>query len=219
MTLDEGEKQFENLGLEMEKMRQAIVAAPSTVLVFAKNNPFCHLADGFDLLVAERYNVHERTSHLSLLSLLALCKVSSALKIHQEGMGELIRPMATILSGVLCHQSTANVYSVGEIQQPVPLIKTIKQDPVFATKSQLDHKGEDEYQCASGDAMVEMRATILCRLGHTVDWSKVQVEPLPEHRSESNVVHLNEADLDYQRGSSDSWPLASIASQICCLRY
>lgn len=220
MTLDEDEKQFENVGLEMEKMRQAIVAAPSTVLVFAKNNPLRHLVDGFDLLVTERYSVHERTSHLSLLSLLALCKVSIVLKVHQEGMRELIRPMATILSGVLCHQSTANfVYNVGEIQQPVPVIKTIKQEPVFATKSQLDYKDEDEDQCASGDAMVEMRATILCRLGHTVDWSKVQMEQLPEHRSETNTVDLNEADLDYQRGNSDSWPLASIASQICCLRF
>ena len=218
LTLKDGDERIVGVGLEIEQMRQAISAAPSTALVFDVSNPLRHHIDGFDMFIAERYDLKETTSHLSILGLLALCKASSSLKLHRDDIPDLIRPMVSVLTSNLCDQTALTfVYSAGKMEYAPPVVQ--RQEPVFVSSSCLDYEGEEESQWEMEDVLIEMRASLLRRSGQNVNWSQVQLEPLPEERHEKCIVELAGVDLEGHRGHSDSFSVAKAVARFCCFHY
>ena len=199
-----------------------IWAAPSSALVFDGRNPFRLHVSGFDLFIAERYQQWESTSHLSIMSVLASCKVSTALQLYDEKIPDLVDPLALILADTLCHQETLNfLYDVGKIQQPPPIVKSHRRQSAFVSSLQSNYQAEeneDEGKLAAGNVMVEIRAAVLRKLGHEVDWSRIQIEQLPESRFESRTMVLDGVDTESRRVNSESWPLTRTIASFCCLR-
>lgn len=199
-----------------------VLAAPPSALVFDSRNPFRHHVSGFDLFIAERYQPLESTSHLSMMNVLALCKISTALQLHDEKIPELVDPLALILADTLCHQETLNfVYDVGKLQQPPPVVKSLRQEAVFVSSLHSNYQGEeneDEDKLAAGNAMVEIQAAVFRKLGHDVDWSRIQIEQLPENRLESRTMVLDGIDTESHRANSEVWPVTRMIASFCCLR-
>lgn len=219
MNSEERDDEFYSALLEIIP---TILAAPSTALVFDSHNPFRHHVSGFNLFVTERYQSLESTSHLSMMSMLALCKASSALQLYDENIPELVDPLALILAGTLCNQETLNfVYDVGKIQQPPPVVKSHRQEPALVSSLHSNYQGEEDQdvdKLASGDVMTEMRAAVFRKLGHNVDWSRVQLEQLPENRFESRTMVLDGFDTESRRVNSEIWPVTRTITRFCCLR-
>lgn len=219
VMLEEGDERLEGLGFEIEQIRQAIATAPSTALVFDSRNPLRHHINGFDLFVTERYQLREETSHLSLLGLLGLSKTSLVFEIQHDDVARLIRRMASTLANVLCDQTTVDfVYTIGQLQHPAPIVSRYRNESAFAICSTLEDNDEEESQWPSDDIVVAMRATILRRLGHQVNWNQVQLEPLPEDKCKSGIVEMDGIDLENPAPISDVWPFARTFARFCCLR-
>lgn len=204
------------------KMVPAIQAAPSATLVFDIHNPFRYRIEGFELFVSERYDSNERTSHLSMLNIVASCKVSSALGLYHTKVKDLMGGFASILASILCDQEILNfVYDAGEIKHPTPVVKVRRRDPEFATSLHLNHQDTEEKtvdNLASDDIFFEMRASVFRKLGHTVDWSSVQLAQLPEDRFETTAMEWDGFDGDGVRPNSENWPFRRTIARFCCLR-
>lgn len=157
-----------------------------------------------------------------MMNVLALCKISTALQLHDEKIPELVDPLALILADTLCHQETLNfVYDVGKLQQPPPVVKSHRQEAVFVSSLHSNYQGEeneDEDKLAAGNAMVEIRAAVFRKLGHDVDWSRIQIEQLPENRLESWTMVLDGIDTESHRANSEIWPVTRMIASFCCLR-
>ena len=199
-----------------------ISAAPSSALVLDCRNPFRHQVSGFDLFIAERYQPLESTSHLSMMNVLALCKISTALQLYDEQIPELVDPLALILADTLCHQETLKfVYDIGKIQQPLPVVKSHRQETAFVSSLHSNYQGEeneDDDKLAAGNVMSEIRAAVFRKLGHEVDWSRIQIEQLPKSRLESRTMVLDGVDIESQRVNSEMWPVTRTTATFCCLR-
>lgn len=215
-AMNSGERKGEFYSALLEAI-PAIWAAHSSTLVFDSRNPFRHHVSGFDLFITERYQPLESTSHLSMMNVLALCKISTKLQLFEEKIPELVDPLALILADALCHQETLNfVYDVGKVQQPPPVVKNHREESVFASSLHSNYQGEeneDEDKLAGGNVMVEIRAAVFRKLGHDVDWSKIQIQQLPESTFESSTMVLDGVDTESQRANSEIWPVTrAIAS-------
>ena len=155
-AINSGERESEFYSALLEAIPAILAAAPSA-LVFDSRNPFRRHVSGFDLFITERYQPTDSTSHLSMMNVLALCKISATLHLYVEKIPELVDPLASILADTLCHQETLNfVYDVAKIQQPPPVVKSHRQESVFVSSSHSDHQGEENEEddkLVAGNAM------------------------------------------------------------------
>ena len=183
-------------------------------------NPLRHHIKGFDMFVTERYGLTETTSHFSILGLLALCKTANALNIQEDEVIEAMRSMVPTLAYVLCDQTAMDIAChIGQVQQPVPMLKREWVQPASIVRSNHDHVNEKEEGWPSQTVIDAMRATYLRRIGCQVKWSVVELEPFPEDWDNLYVEELEGFDVDACSRQSQQWPMVKTLARFCCFRY
>ena len=221
LDLDAKDERIVALGPEIEEMRNAIQKAPSTLLVLHKFNPMRHHVSGFDRLITQRYDTQEQTSHLSILSFLALAKNAIVLSVEPETVVEMTRSMVQASTCVLSNQIALEfVYKTGHVQQPVPMVRRERQQTSSDIDTSRARLGIDDEGFPSVTTMNEVRVTCLRTVGCNVDWSKIELEPLPDDWIPSDVVQLDGYDVDESCGeAAQHWPFGKTLSRFCCRLY
>ena len=188
------------LGSDIEDIRNVIVSARTTSLVFDPFNPFKRLVDGFDLFVCERYDINTPTSHLSVLGYLSLAKLSIILGVEKENVLEVARrDMVPTCSDILSRQSVFDfVYELGNIAHPAPTVKREEEWSLSEIDSDKDYEHDiDNDEFPPGATIKTVRAACLKKLGCQVVWKNVKADRLPVDWRLLNVIELDGVDAEY----------------------
>lgn len=221
LDLDAKDERIVTLGPEIEEMRNAIQKAPSTLLVLHKFNPMRHHACGFDHFITQRYDMQEQTSHLSILGFLALAKNAIVLSVEPETVVEMARSMVQPSTCVLSKQTALEfVCQTARVQQPVPIVRRERQQTSGDNDTSRARLCTDDEGFPSVTTMNEVRVTCLRTVGCNVDWSKIELEPLPDNWIHSDVVQVDDYDVDASCSeAAQNWSFGKTLSRFCCRLY
>lgn len=222
LELDATDTRIDGLNLRIEEMREAIQKAPSTLLVLHMYNPFQDHDQGFKTFIVERYQeLQDSASHFWMLGFLALIKTASVLCMDVESIAQMTRSNLKMSECMVSDQKTLDfIYKTSGLQQPAPIVRREKLRPfrvstVYFTRDETGDTGLSSETVING-----IRAKCLKRLGHRLDWSQIDLMPLPEDWVPSTITELDENDLDDPNGDNTGhWPFARALVSFCCLRF
>lgn len=220
LDLDAKDERKKTLGPEIEQMQVAIRNASSTALVLHPFNPIRYYATAFDYFVEYRYGLKEK-SLLWIQGFLALSKTAIALDVGSHDITQMTKSMIQILTCVLSDRTALDfVYKTAQVRQPVPMVRREKPRLPGVTSACRDREDFEDDELPSATTINAMRATCLRTLGYNVDWSKIELEPLPEDWVPSHLVELDECNADDPSGeSAQRCSLARTVLRYFCLYH